>query len=65
MENLTLRQDSQEIKGSVPPPLPLRQGGVCCASAVAGSKGDWVFLVSDKKVAAQLAILSPENINSK
>ena len=56
-------QDSQELIGSVPPPLPLHQGGVCCASAVAGSKVDWVFRVSGKIVAAQQAILNPEKVD--
>ena len=31
---------------------------------MAGSKGDWVFRVSGKTVAAQQDILSPENIYS-
>ena len=44
------------------PPLPLCQGGVCCASVVAGSKSDQVILVSGKIVAAQQDILSPKNI---
>ena len=64
MENITgaLLQDSQELIGAVPPPLSLRQGGVCCASAGAVSKGDWVFCVSGKTVAA---ILIPNNIKYK
>ena len=55
-----LLQDSQELIGAVSSDLI-----VCCASAVASSKGDRVFHVSGKTVAAQQAILSPEYIHSK
>ena len=62
MKNKTQRGPTARQSGA----LSLRRGGVCCASAVAGSKGDQVFRLSGKTVvAAQQAILSPENINSK
>ena len=40
----------KDLIGAVPPPLPLRQGGICYASAMAGSKGDLVLSVSGRTV---------------